>query len=149
MISSSRGPKTPFGGGSGDSARGFFVRADMSSETGEFRVRFHVMVAVDVQALGRLDETGAFIGSSAVFAACLEGEDRVMAAIKFNRSVLRGSLEELKSRDAFIRLRIPSFESRWPQGINIISRNEAIGEWVPPRGNNALRRDDAKLVILI
>jgi hypothetical protein len=119
MMSSSRGPKTPFGGGSGVSARGFFVRADMSSVTGEFRVLFHAMVAVDVQALGRLEETGAFVGSSAVFAACLEGEDRVMAAIKFNLSVIQGNLEELKNRDTFIRLRRPSFESRWPQGINM------------------------------
>jgi hypothetical protein len=107
------------------------------------------MFAVDVQALGRLEEAAAFVGSSALLAACLEGEHEVMAAIKFNRSVVRGKLEGLNSRDAYMRPSRPLFESRRPQGINIISRNEANGEWVPPRGNNALRRDDAKLVILI
>jgi hypothetical protein len=105
-ISSSRGPKTPFGGGGGggDSARGFFVRADMSSVTGEFRARFRNVTAMNVQALGRLEEAEALEGSSAAIADCLEGEPEAMAAVEINCSVLRGRFKGMKNRNAFIYL---------------------------------------------
>jgi hypothetical protein len=103
-ISSSRGPKTPFGGGGGDSARGFFVRADMSSVTSEFRARFRNVTAMNVQALGRLEEAEALEGSSAAIADSLEGEHETMAAVEINRSVLRGRFKGMKNRNAFIYL---------------------------------------------
>jgi hypothetical protein len=96
-ISPSRGSKTPFGGGGGVSARGFLVRADMSSVTGEFRARFRDTIVMDVQALGRLEEAGACEGSF-----CFEGEPEAMAAAEINRSVLCGRFKGTKNRGAII-----------------------------------------------
>ena len=126
-ISPSRDAKKPFDDGGGDLARGFFVRADMSSVTGEFRARFCNVIATNVQALGRLEEAEASEGSSAAIADCLEGEPEAMTAVEINRSVLRGKLKGMKNRNAFI---LMAEATR-----NLGTRRLVSGS--QPRGNNA------------